>query len=310
MTVFGIDYAWSRPSVATMSENGVQFIARYLSNDPSKNLSRSEAESVNAAGIWCVVVWETTATRPLSGRSGGVADAERAQAQATAVGMPDDRPIYFAVDWDATTTQQPTIDAYMDGVASVVGRDRVGMYGGYGPISRAFDSGKITWGWQTYAWSGGKWDNRAHIQQYKNGVRLGGADVDYNRAMLDDYGQWKVGESPVALSDADKKWLMDNMTKAVLMRDLVPAPDGTDVANNPTWRADNILRGTYTAVQGIKALLLAEDPAEISDADIESIVAGVLSGIDGNRLAEVIADNLGAKVAGEVLDALKARLEN
>jgi hypothetical protein len=40
----------------------------------------------------------------------------------------------------------------------VIGRARVGLYAGYYVIKRAFDAKKITWGWQTHAWSGGHWD--------------------------------------------------------------------------------------------------------------------------------------------------------
>ncbi|WP_165503295.1 glycoside hydrolase domain-containing protein, partial [Actinomadura fibrosa] len=43
----------------------------------------------------------TPSARP-SASGGGEADARDAAAQAAWCGMPDDRPIYFAVDWDAT----------------------------------------------------------------------------------------------------------------------------------------------------------------------------------------------------------------
>lgn len=110
--------------------------------------------------------------------------------------MPDDRPIYFAADWDASAGQQDEINAYLDGAASVIGRDRVGLYGGYGPVDRAFDAKKITFGWQTYAWSGGRWDARAQLQQYSNDHTINGVGVDYDRAVKSDYGQWRVGVSP------------------------------------------------------------------------------------------------------------------
>ncbi|WP_019629813.1 glycoside hydrolase domain-containing protein [Actinomadura atramentaria] len=204
MSVFGVDYAWGRPGVKALEKAGVAFACRYLSHDTSgKNLTRAEAEQLSAAGIWVVVVWESAADRALSGRAGGVADARDAAAQAKACGMPGDRPIYFAVDWDASSGQQKKINDYLDGVASVIGRDRVGLYAGYGPIKRAFDSGKITYGWQTYAWSGGKWDARAQLQQYSNDHTINGVGLDYDRAVKSDYGQWRVGVSPVHEEDDD-----------------------------------------------------------------------------------------------------------
>jgi hypothetical protein len=197
MSVFGVDYSWGRPGAAALKRAGVKFACRYLSHDTTgKNLTLAEARQLSAAGIWIVVVWQTTADRALSGRAGGVADARSARGQAEACGMPDGRPIYFAVDFDASAGQQGTINAYLDGAASVLGRDRVGLYAGYHVIKRSFDAKKITWGWQTYAWSGGRWDGRAHIQQYSNDRRINGAAVDYDRAVKDDYGQWRVNTLP------------------------------------------------------------------------------------------------------------------
>jgi len=309
-TTFGLDYAWSKPSVSAMQSLNVKFVCRYLSYDTSgKNLTKAEAQALSNAGIWCVVVWETTANRALSGRSGGRDDALSAQHQATACGMPDDRPIYFAVDFDATAAQQDTIHAYIDGAASVLGRDRVGMYAGYGPIRRAFDAGKIAFGWQTYAWSGGKWDARAQIQQYRNGVTVGGADCDYDRAMYSDYGQWKVGESPMALSTED----LENIRKYVWSTDTAPAPTGGN-PDNPTWLHVNILRDAYTAAatarDGIKAVAAAVAALGQPDVDESAIVAGVLAGLDPEAFAAAVAEHLGTSQATAVLDALRARLES
>ncbi|MFC4908523.1 DUF1906 domain-containing protein [Actinomadura gamaensis] len=197
MSIFGVDYAWGRPGPSALKRAGAKFVCRYLSHDASgKNLTRSEADELSRAGLWLVVVWESTASRALAGRAAGIADATDAAKQARACGMPADRPIFFAVDFDATSGQQAAINAYLDGAAAVLGRARVGLYAGYGPIKRAFDAGKIRWGWQTYAWSGGRWDKRAQLQQYSNDHVVNGVGVDYDRAVHDDYGQWRVGVSP------------------------------------------------------------------------------------------------------------------
>ncbi|MDN3356095.1 DUF1906 domain-containing protein [Actinomadura sp. DC4] len=197
----GLDYAFGRPSATALHDAGVKFVCRYLSHSPSKNLMRSEANALTAAGIWIVVVWETTANRALAGRAAGVADAREAWAQARDCGMPDDRPIYFAVDWDASASQQAAINAYLDGAASILGAGRVGIYGGYGPVSRALAAGKAAWAWQTYAWSGGRWADGAHLQQYSNDHTLDGVGCDYNRSLTSDYGQWRVGVTPTTQED-------------------------------------------------------------------------------------------------------------
>jgi len=125
-----------------------------------------------------------------------VQDAKDAAAQAKSCGMPAGRPIYFAVDFDASSSQQSAINAYLDGAASVLGKNRTGIYGGYNPVKRALDGGHCAWAWQTYAWSGGKWDSRAQLQQYSNDHTIGGVGLDYDRSTKNDYGQWKVGVSP------------------------------------------------------------------------------------------------------------------
>ncbi|MEU8331549.1 glycoside hydrolase domain-containing protein [Micromonospora sp. NPDC048839] len=187
----GVDYSWGRPSISALQAGGYTFACRYLSDSTTgKNLTRSEADALIAGGIDIVSNWEYTASEALQGYAKGVENATKAHSQALACGMPAGRPIYLSVDFDASASQQPVINAYFDGAASVLGRARVGAYGGYYVIKRLFDAGKIRWGWQTYAWSSGQWDSRAQLRQVENGVSIGGADCDRNEAWAIDFGQW------------------------------------------------------------------------------------------------------------------------
>src|SRR5690349_9108953 len=193
----GLDFAWEKPRPSAMRAAGFTFACRYLSfSTTGKNLTRSEAQALAAAGVDIVSNWEYTASEALNGFSQGVTNAREAQRQALACGMPADRPIYFSVDFDATPGQQTAINSYFDGVASVLGRGRTGAYGGFYPIQRLFNAGKISWGWQTYAWSGGQWDARAQLRQVQNGVTIGGADCDVDEAHATDYGQWHYDPTP------------------------------------------------------------------------------------------------------------------
>jgi len=196
----GIDYSYgSGLSAAAMKNAGKHFVCRYLATLPnSKCINRAEASNLLHAGLSVVLVWETTADRVLAGKGAGTADAREADRQATGLGMKG-IPIYFACDIDATPGQQGAINAYCDGAAAAIGRGRTGLYGGYWPVSRAFSAGKIRYGWQTYAWSGGNLDRRAQLYQYRNAVRLGPAEVDLDRSMATDYGQWpRPHAAPVA----------------------------------------------------------------------------------------------------------------
>jgi len=301
---FGIDYAWSRPTIAAMKAAGVTFVCRYLSHDTTgKNIGAAELQSLRAAGMAIILVWESTAARALAGTGAGQADAVTALSQARGLGFPDDRPLFFAVDFDAVLTEQPKINDYLDGAASVIGLNRMGMYSGYGPMVRAFDAGKIRYGWQTYAWSAGKWDARAGLQQYSNDELIGGQDVDFNRSILDDFGQWTTGDS-VAITDADALkiakavWLTDNIIKA--------ADGGTA---NTHWTPAFHVESLGKFVRSISAALAGLDPS----VDEAQIIAGILSGIgpalDPERLADAIATHMGTEMASATLDALRARLE-
>jgi hypothetical protein len=187
----GVDYAWGRPSPSKLHAAGYTFAARYLSYDRSgKNLTKSEAQKLRSHDLDVLVVWEWGADDVLDGHAKGVREAKDAEAEAKACGMPAGRPIYFAIDFDAQASQQSRINAYFDGVASVIGRARTGAYGGHKVIKRLFNAGKITYGWQTYAWSYGLWDKRAQLRQVKNDVHIDGVSVDVDRAIKADFGQW------------------------------------------------------------------------------------------------------------------------
>jgi hypothetical protein len=193
-TAHGVDY-YSGSIPATFPEAlrraGKTFAMRYLSETPAKNLSRGEAEKLAKAGVDVGVVWETAATRALSGRTGGEQDARTAEGQAKACGMPPGRPIYFAVDFDPSPAQLPAIREYFEGAASVLGKEHTGVYGGFAAVKDCLDSGVVGFGWQTAAWSGPNVDPRAQLYQHAQQATIDGVQVDLDDAMHADYGGWK-----------------------------------------------------------------------------------------------------------------------
>lgn len=287
----GVDYAWSHPSPTSLRSAGKTFACRYLSSDASKNLSRSEADALAAAGVWSVVVWESTANRALGGNAAGVADASAAASQAQACGIPSDRPVYFAVDFDATATQQTAIHAYLDGAASVLGRSRVGIYGGYYPVTRALNSGKAAWAWQTFAWSGGQWDSRAHIRQGAQ-VSIGGVSVDLDTGMVDDFGQWMPGKgvADVALTDADAAKVADAVWTKLLKTDgvLAAPPDSADHATNPFWTWQSHVQAQTTAARAcLTAITELEGTAQeikVALADPGGLIDQLKTALEGLRI--------------------------
>lgn len=199
---FGIDYVTGPPIADLLAHvPPVAFVCRYLSEvNPAtqvKLLTPVEAKAFGAAGISVVSNYEWTGTTALGGYNAGVFDAQIARDQHAACGGPADSPIYFSVDFGATSAQMGTIGDYFKGVASIIGLARTGVYGSYAVVKYLLDNDLVTWAWQTYAWSGGAWDSRADIQQYQNGVDLDGHEVDYDRSMKSDFGQWIYGGSMV-----------------------------------------------------------------------------------------------------------------
>jgi MYXO-CTERM domain-containing protein len=206
VTATGVDYSFARPSPSGLHAEGYTFACRYLSPPPNgKNLSASEAAQLWAAHVDVVANFEETATNALSGQSQGVTDAQLADSQSKADGIPTGRPIYFSVDFDAQTSDFAAIDAYFDGAASVIGIGRTGAYGGHAVIQHLFDVGKIRWGWQTYAWSNGAWDSRAQLRQVQNDITAAGDTgcCDEDQAQAADFGQWHPSSIDPCASAAD-----------------------------------------------------------------------------------------------------------
>lgn len=184
MSVTGIDIAWARPSISEIKATGAKWVARYFSNDSTKNWTEAEVKDYPANGLACVGVWETTTSRATDGRAAGQADARTADAQRKAVGFPADMPIYFAVDED---TDWASVQGYAQGFIDVLGKARVGVYGGFRIIEGAHGYG-IPYLWQTVAWSGGQWSSHASIRQPADTTLNGDADFDY--AEVTDFGQY------------------------------------------------------------------------------------------------------------------------
>lgn len=209
MTIKGVDIAWSRPTTTQIKAAGAQFVARYLSPDSTKNITKSEVADYKANGLGVVVVWESSANRMLGGYAAGQADAQAAEVQRAAVGLPSDMPIYFACDFDAQGTQYHTINEYLRGVNDAIGLNRTGVYGGYYVLENVFSApARAQYGWQTVAWSNGNWSTHANIRQDGSTTLSGGADWD--TAETADYGQYPRPQAPtpapvpVALLSADK----------------------------------------------------------------------------------------------------------
>ena len=281
MPVEGVDYAWARPNPKGLRAAGKVFAGRYVGvGSEGKRLTRVEAEQLSAVGVSVVALCEQGARTALMGRAMGRQHAAAALKEAVVCGMPSGRPIYFAVDFDASAAELSTVGSYFEGVAEVLPSRQIGAYGGIRTIDWLFDRGLIRWGFQTYAWSGGRWDNRAQMQQYRNGVTVAGATVDLCRGMTVDYGQWRPGQSGAPGEDGEMPTVEE-----VWSADEIPV--GGD-PSNPTWQAKNAIGYTLDLVKAIKVDLdavaakvdaLEDRPTGLSTEDREAIVTDVVARI-------------------------------
>lgn len=299
MTYWGWDYAWARFTDKQFKDNGVQFVCRYLSYDTTgKNLTKSEYQHLLKLGISVVLNWEYATDAALKGYAQGVKDAKAAEAQRKAIGAPA-APIYFSCDWDASPGQQAAINAYLDGCASVVGRDRVGVYGSYYVVKRSMEAGKAKWGWQTYAWSGGQIYSKAHIYQYQNGVM--GGQADRNRSLQDNFGQIKPGGTVADNAEGMLSWMSNASELAAALKDpavrkaladgvwntdnVVKSPVGNET--NPYWYASSVMNEMYKNVNDALAAAKAAGGTTVTlDQDA---LATMLQGMLSQALTEALS---------------------
>lgn len=213
MTTQLIDYSSARPSPAGLVRAGIRGVGRYVGalGSISKQLGATEAAALRAAGLDIFLLVEEAADSAMGGTAVGARHARSAVDMAHGLGAPPTTALYFAVDFDVTAAQWPTVASYLNGAASGAGAARVGIYGGRNAVLWARRDRVASWFFQTYAWSDPDhdgitdWVPGNHIEQYHNGQTVPGTvgDVDLCRTDVDDYGQWRVkaGPSPTTKRD-------------------------------------------------------------------------------------------------------------
>ena len=164
----GVDWLGSGPTAAELAAAGKVFRLGYIDR-PDSSLTRIQIDLMHAAGIDIGLIAEWGAQRMLGGASAGVMDGMRIRDALTRLGAPSGTVVYCAADWNATAAQMAKIDGYLGGVASIIGHECTGVYGGRAVILHVLASGSASHFWQTYAWSGTppRWVIPGiHLQQY------------------------------------------------------------------------------------------------------------------------------------------------
>lgn len=191
--ILGVDEAWDKATPAQLAARGYKWVAGYLSPDKTgKNLTADNVRGYLDAGIAVLPLHEYAPRAPLRGYDQGVSDGALAGEMMRAMGWPEGRSCYFAIDFQTEPKQSPILSDYIMGCG--VGADRFGYdadaYGDYDIIAELFARRQIRHGFQTYAWSGGQWVPGVAIKQTQNGILVGGHNVDKDVATVPDFGQW------------------------------------------------------------------------------------------------------------------------
>ncbi len=225
--MIGADYSLARPGGAALKASGYTWVARYLCTYAPKRLSPEERDDLFANDLSIVLVFEDDAAQALNGYDQGILDAQEALGQANALGVPDSVPLYFAVDIDATEAQQTAINAYFQGVVSVLGIKRVGGYGGYWVLLRLADAGLISYKFQTIAWSGG--NKVPGINIYQDGVQAFNGGVDEDISETTNFGQWSKGENMTVSKEEVEVLYMLAVPNQGVNQDFVAAYSGKNL---------------------------------------------------------------------------------
>jgi hypothetical protein len=217
--------------------------------------------------------------------------AQRQVAEAHAIGdllVAADQRFDAVVRWphggsspvSLTSGQWAALDAALDAAAAVLrpAGDRTGIYGGFTAVEREVGA-HCELGYQTYAWSGGRWSAKAKLQQYRNGLSLCGGTVDLDRSLADDFGQWP---RPEEFTMADAQTVLDELKR--LRQDLTV--QGTTGLERTVEDFATRQRGTVAALARVEATMQRHG----------LILEGIRQGVDllGSpaQLAEMIAAEL------------------
>jgi hypothetical protein len=136
-----------------MSGAGMQFVARYYSDDAGKALTPAEAQSLSKGGVQIVAVFEdSNDSVDFFSAEIGNSHAAKALQLAGEVGQPAGAAIYFAVDFDpALADIQGPISEYFGAIKNALAaaptQYSIGVYGSGLTCRIIRDSGlaKFTW---------------------------------------------------------------------------------------------------------------------------------------------------------------------
>lgn len=209
MTV--IDFSSSLPSAKSIKNSGHEGAILYCSPNRTSSMKgkqppKSYIDSLDKFDLKYAFVWqyrggtnEFKDSDVRRGYSGGIQDAKDAQKYLISIGK-SNFPVYFAVDFDITLDQwNSTVVHYFKGVISVLGKQRVGIYGHSRVIAWAQQDNVVATvapgrvlGWITKSWNsvGKGADYSTLYQRIHNVSGPDGVGIDINDTRHSEWG-WR-----------------------------------------------------------------------------------------------------------------------
>lgn len=242
-----------------MRAMGLDFVGRYFSQYPSKNLTRGEVVDLGNAGYNIFSIYEDDINDWARDYNGGVDNARRYLNQAAALGVPLTRPCYFAVDTNVDPNE-PRLHGYFKGISDTLGAMRRGCYGSTGVLRSLKSAGLIDFTFRTMSvgWIGGA-GNENEFSITQNGYINNAFDRDATAS--GDFGQWRFNWTPSMPSPEPTVhlWIADMCAK----EDPHQGPGRTTNALNVTPIQDALVaegflkRGTFAIGRYDQATLSA-----------------------------------------------------
>ena len=198
-----LDYSAGVISAPDLKAAGALGAIRYVSDRRpggdwmlGKPIQLPEARDLYQAGLKIVSNYQygkQDTADWLGGGPAGITHAQRGWQLHTAAGGPVGAPIYVSIDADPSLDQYKELVApYLKSWESVLGHQRVGVYGNSKTIDWALQDGIGTWFWQ-HNWGSpaGYTHPAAHLHQVEIDSRtVAGVGVDVNEILQPQFGQW------------------------------------------------------------------------------------------------------------------------
>jgi hypothetical protein len=294
-----LDYSAGFPGAVAIARAGYAGAVRYIGfPERRKCTNAGEVADFKNHGLAMGLVYEDDLTDWRGGFTRGQSSARRARMHATAIGFPENRPIYMAIDQDVVASGEfTTMLEYLRGAGtSLGGAQLTGVYGEADVIDRARDAGVASWYWQTAAWSRTR-KTSCHLYQKIGSVLVGGISCDVNDVILPDWGQYSDGQGGLLVASAAEVQDIAKATAREVWNLVIPAsgPNG-EALNYRTF--DYLLYSNIFANQ-IPTLL----EAVTNDPDItKEALQGMMPS------AEEIADQIRPGLTQEFLSGLASVL--